>query len=538
MTAARQARTSLTIDRVLTDPRLLGAALGNPASWQVWQAVLKAAFGLQLNRHEARAFSAVAGSRKPPSQRVRELWAIVGRRGGKSRIAAALACYLACFGKHKLARGEIGMVLVLAASRDQAKTAFAYVQGFLEASPILSKEILGVTASEITLRNGIVIAVHSNSFRTVRGRTLIACIFDEAAFWRDESSATPDVETYRAVLPSLATTNGMLIGISTPYRKLGLLHQKHRDYYGQESDDVLVVQGSTQTFNPTLDDATIAAQRIADPTAAASEWDATFRNDLSSFLDDALIDAAVEHGRPLELPPIRDRYFLYQAFTDVSGGTGRDAYTLAVGHKENELFLIDAVCGTTGKFDPQMVTEQYAARLKEYGCATVTGDAYAAEWVAQAWSRTGISYVRSDIAKSQIYLNCIPLFMRGLVRLPDHPKLIRELRLLERQAHRGGKESVDHPRGGHDDYANAVCGVLHGLSLRLGYDTQYRAFDPAYQDPAAQQPPQPEPVRTNGEWWRSTPSAARWVRPQPASADENLARLYQALDGAIKAGIR
>src|SRR5262249_23458741 len=160
----------------LTDPNLLGTALGDPLTWWTWRIVLKAAFGLALNRDEARAFAAVAGSRSPPAQRVRELWAIIGRRGGKSRIAAALAVYLACFGKHRLARGEIGMVLVLAASRDQARTVFKYIQGFLDASPVLRQEVINATNHEITLRNGILIAVHSTSFRTVRGRSLIACV--------------------------------------------------------------------------------------------------------------------------------------------------------------------------------------------------------------------------------------------------------------------------------------------------------------------------------------------------------------------------
>ncbi|MGP0082770.1 MAG: hypothetical protein ACLP0B_03935, partial [Steroidobacteraceae bacterium] len=91
------------IDKALFDPALLGAALGDASSWTTWRCVLKAAFGLDLNRDEARAFAAVAGSRAPPRKRVRELWAIVGRRGGKSRMAAAIAVYLACFVKHKLA---------------------------------------------------------------------------------------------------------------------------------------------------------------------------------------------------------------------------------------------------------------------------------------------------------------------------------------------------------------------------------------------------------------------------------------------------
>jgi hypothetical protein len=54
-----------------------------------------------------------------------------------------------------------------------------------------------------------------------------------------------DIEAYRAVLPSLLTTDGMLVGISTPYRKLGLLYTKHRDYFGVSNDDVLVVQGAS-----------------------------------------------------------------------------------------------------------------------------------------------------------------------------------------------------------------------------------------------------------------------------------------------------
>jgi hypothetical protein len=48
--------------------------------------------------------------------------------------------------------------------------------------------------------------------------------------------------------------------------------------------------------------------------------------------------------------------------------------------------------------------------------------------------------------------------------LPDHPKLLHELRLLERRTHLSGKDSIDHGRNGHDDFANAMAGVLRTLS--------------------------------------------------------------------------
>ena len=40
---------------------------------------------------------------------------------------------------------------------------------------------------------------------------------------------------------------------------------------------------------------------------------------------------------------------------------------------------------------------------------------------------------------------------RGLVRLLNHPQLLRELRLLERHTHRSGRDTVDPGRGGHDE---------------------------------------------------------------------------------------
>ena len=292
-----------------------------------------------------------------------------------------------------------------------------------------------------------------------------------------ELSATPDIEVYTAVLPALLTTRGMLIGISTGYRRTGLLYQKYRDFFGQDSADTLVVQGSTLQFNQTLSEADIAAQQAADPSAAQSEWQGGFRDDIATFLDDALIDAAVEYGRPLELPPASGCNW-YQAFTDPSGGVGADAYTLAIGHKEESgVFVVDVVRGTSGKFDPHLVTAEYATLCREYGIDSVTGDVYAAQWVVGAWQEQNIAYLKSDLPKSQVYLECLPLFARGLVRLPDHPKLLRELRLLERHSHRSGKDTVDHGRGGHDDHANACCGVLRNLSNYLGYDLTMKWID-------------------------------------------------------------
>ena len=214
-------------------------------------------------------FKEVAGNREPPSDRVKELWVKVGRRSGKTRMAAAISVYIGAIEQHRLAAGEVGYVLLLAASRDQAAVAFQYVLGFLKSSPLLRQQIVGETASEVRLKGNIVISVHAGSYRTVRGRTLLAVIGD--SFWRDETSALPDVEVFRAVTPALAASHGMWVGVSTGYRRIGLLYQKWRDHFGQNTPDVLFIEGASTQFNSALDPAMIERARADDPEASEAE---------------------------------------------------------------------------------------------------------------------------------------------------------------------------------------------------------------------------------------------------------------------------
>jgi hypothetical protein len=68
-----------------------------------------------------------------------------------------------------------------------------------------------VTADEIRLRNGNVICTLASDYRTLRARTLLLAILDEASFLKDESSRASDLEAARALLPGLATTRGTLV---------------------------------------------------------------------------------------------------------------------------------------------------------------------------------------------------------------------------------------------------------------------------------------------------------------------------------------
>src|SRR5262249_30548302 len=73
------------------------------------------------------------------------------------------------------------------------------------------------------------------------------------------------------------------------------------------------------------------------------------------------------------------------------------------------------------------------------------------------------------LVKSDIYRELLPALNSGRVELLDVPRLVSQLTGLERRTSRGGRDSIDHAPGGHDDLANATGSPSPGRpSRRLG----------------------------------------------------------------------
>jgi hypothetical protein len=455
---------SIDIARAFTDRRLFASCLGDLASWVVWFVILKACFAIGLDAAELAIFHEVAGPRSPPARLVRELWIIAGRRSGKSRIAALIAVFLAVFVKHKLAPGERGFVLIVAPTLSQSELVLSYARGFVEASAVLSREC-EVTRDELRFKNGITITTASSLPDNLRGRTLCGAVIDEVSYLRD-AGAVSDVEIYRALVPALATTQGLLVAISTPRRRSGLLFERHKSCFGVDDQNVLVVQGPSRLFNPLLDTATIEQQRASDPALAASEWDAEFRSDICQLFDDAMVDGAIDESRPLALP--RQAGVIYRSFVDC-GGNGSSSFSVAVGHTEDGKLIIDTVCTRSPPYNVVETVAQFAALLRgTYGIGETVGDYYAGSWPTDVWRDAGVKYLRATATKSEIYLEALGPFLRGAVSLPAEPRLLSQLKLLERRTRAGGKDVVDAGKQP-DDAANACCGVIRELARRRGW---------------------------------------------------------------------
>jgi hypothetical protein len=121
------------IDRVYSEPSLLGGAFKDRSTWAPWFAFLRAMFGLPLSADQLAIYRECTERTEAPDGPAREGWLVCGRRAGKSRILAFIAVFLACFccWASCLALGERGCVLIVATDRRQARVIFNYVRVFL-----------------------------------------------------------------------------------------------------------------------------------------------------------------------------------------------------------------------------------------------------------------------------------------------------------------------------------------------------------------------------------------------------------------------
>lgn len=309
---------------------------------------------------------------------------------------ALIAAFLACFFDWKpfLTDGERGVIMIIAADRRQATVIFKYLRGMI-GIPLLSSMIERETLDTIEISNSITIEIQTASYRTIRGRTVVAALADELAFWSDETSSNPDVEIINALKPAMATIpKAMLIKASSSYARRGALWNDFRKHFGKDDSSTLVWQADTRTMNPTVPQSFIDEAYANDPTNAMAEYGALFRSDVESWISRESVERCVVQGR-FELPPMKN--VSYAAFCDPSGGSA-DSMTLAIVHREGEKAVLDAVREARPPFSPEAVVEEFSSLLKSYGIKRVIGDRYYSHELAKLEISTSGSFLTTKRA--------------------------------------------------------------------------------------------------------------------------------------------
>lgn len=469
-------KPNITMRAALNDPQLLGNTIAGD-SWLPWRTLLIASMGEELLPDERAVFHKFTGREREPGQRVEEFVAVKGRRGGGSRAVSVLAAYIAGLCQHSaLVHGERGVLLIIAADQRQADVVLDYTEAVFRGSPVLQQLVEARTARELRLTNHIEVEVRAADYRRLRGLTFVAIIADEVAFWANENSSNPDDEILNAVRPGLATTSGPLFMISSPYARRGELWRIYQKHFGSTGDPlVLVAQGGSRDFNPTLPQSVVDRAMERDAAAASAEYGGNFRTDIEQLVTREAVEACVSAG-VFERAP--QPGVSYNAFVDPSGGSA-DSMALCIGHYsyQKQRVVIDCLRERLPPFSAQDAADEFARLLTSYGIHSIRGDRYAGIWPVEQFARFNIIYQQSAAPKSNLYQDLLALINSGRVELLDHQKLITQLCNLERRTARGGRDSIDHAFGVHDDIANAVAGLCAINNEFGGYDYSMRWID-------------------------------------------------------------
>jgi hypothetical protein len=449
----------LNILEATADPQLFARWFRDRSTWQAWFGFLAALFALPMSPEQLATFRQCTGRNDPPKEKLNEAWLVCGRRAGKSFILALIAVFLATFHNWApfLAPGESGFIVIIAADRKQARTIFRYLKALILETPMLAKLVRQEGAESIELAGNIVIEVATCNFKTVRGRSIIACLADELAFWPNEDSANPDYEVLDAIRPGMATIPGaMLLCASSPYSRRGAMWDAYQRFFGKSDAPALVWKAATRVMNPSVPLQFIDDAYARDPANAAAEYGADFRTDIQALVSRESVMACIKPGCTERQP---ERRYRYSAFVDPSGGVS-DAFTLAISHREGDTVILDAVRERRPPFSPEAVVEEFCDFLKTWRITKTRGDKYAGEWPREQFRKRGINYEPSEKSRSELYLDFLPLLNSGAIDLLDNDRLITQFVALERRTSRAGRDTIDHGPGGHDDLANAVAGAI------------------------------------------------------------------------------
>jgi hypothetical protein len=461
---------AISLAAAMRDPKLLGGPFQAESFWP-WMTVAKLISGEQLTEpREVELFRKCTGRTKLPIGPVSNLDVLAGRRAGKDRFLSAVAVHRAALSQNwnkLMSAGEQGVVILIGSDRKQAKILRRYCRA-LVAVPMIKAEVERYTDDILEFKNGAALEVCTNDAGTVRGRSVLALLGTETCFWNtdpDASSSDEEVVSAGSYGAAMIPDGGLTILSSSVHRKKGLMYRRWKELHGNDDAEDIVWLASSRTMNPALPEKVVEKAKLKDPERAAAEFESIWRSDISDFVPPDIIAAVTDKGVLERAPMAGTQYF---GFADPAGGSGRDFFSLCIGHREaGNMVVIDVLRERAPRFVPKDVVKEYSDLLKRFRISRIKSDKFASAWASDEWQRNGITCEPSELTKSEIYLGALPVLMSGQCRLLDVERLRDQFTALERRVYASGRETVDDSgaQSAHDDLSNVCAGILVNLSF-------------------------------------------------------------------------
>jgi len=371
----------------------------------------------------------------------RQLVACMGRQTGKSTTIAIKAVHFAY-------TTPSVTVLITAPSRRQSMLMFRKISSFISRSA-LRKSVVRSTQTVIQLSNGSEIVALPCSEHFLRGYTAHMVIADEAAF-------IPEDTVVNILSPMLATTNGTLILLSTPWGK-------NHFFYRAFMDPDFSVHRVKSSECPIIKPEFLRKQnRLMTKEAYAIEYEAEFQEAAASYFSQDLIRSCIDPA--LEFEPELENVTLepgdYCAGVDI--GKLRDHSVVAVVKQEKDMvklvFLKEFVLETPYS---NVIGFIVKANQKFHFSKILIDRSGAGEAVTEEIQAQGLANTQSKSftmqSKTEMLAYLRIKMEQTLYKIPYNHRLCQQINSQQYEYTKTGQLKFWHPPNTHDDQLWALA---------------------------------------------------------------------------------
>lgn len=487
--ATRRALEGITLERLVSAPEFADL----PVS-PVQRALCRAADGLPFELDRMRFH--VGAELFTCTERPRVVILRTGVRAGKTLIAvlglllSVLTCRMrrpptpeeladgvlpAADGLVGVRPGELVRALIVAPKLRLSKGPLAHLVGTMRRSKLLAPMLVSSTAENAIVRrpDGVEVSIDmvaaSTGGTNIRSTWLAGCLLDEADFHDDEDGVVNLAEQVKAARPRLLPGVQLWI-VSSPLAEETPFDMMFRAAFGKPGPE-LAFHSDTRSMNPTLDRATEARERAADPENAAREYDAIpLPTGGSAFFPPSAIAACINHDRSMQLEP-EERV---PHFGGVDLGFRKNSSAWAFARYQNRRVVLaytrEMVPEKGTPLRPSDVCRALCEDAHAYRCGSVRGDLHYADTAHEEFAKH-----KNRLNQTVIYDEWAPttelnteefsafrrLMLEGKLELPNDPRLLKQLRDTKGKAMPGSQViRIVLPKHGHT-HGDVLRAVVH-----------------------------------------------------------------------------
>src|SRR5262252_2944872 len=405
----------------------------------------------------------------------RSVWR-VGRRGGKSSTFCRVAAVETLFGQHDVPPGDIGYFAIVSVSKEEAAARLTTIKALLG--------VLGIAYRPVDF--GIVIEGRNVGFKVypatiagVSGFTAIGFLGGGGVMRKKkDTGANPAREVLKSVRPTMATQrNAKEILSSSPWSTL----DAHAEAFDLgDTDQQMVAHAPTWEANPTISEEDTKELEPDEATRLREYGAVPMSSGTQLWFSHEAIKAAIRPS--LKLPARAEPGTVKTAGGDL--GFINDSAALVVGHhipaskKAPGRFRVGDILEhrpTPGApLKPGEVIKGFARALVRHGVESMMADGHYKASVFEHFEEFGLNFLSAPLVVSEPYVRFRVLLNGGRVDLPEHARLLGQLKNVMWRPTPNGAISILLPRsgGGHGDLVSAL--VL--AAWQMGGDVE---VDPA-----------------------------------------------------------